>query len=612
MKPLGFGLAVIYNPASVKSTRADLECFVNTSFGIRNRYLLALLAALLVALSGLGLGFFMDDYLLMLGVEGTSPMTSRFDLYRFADGNPANTRVSMEIGPLPWFTLPELKVRFMRPLTCATMVIDRALFGRNAVLFHAHSILWYLVVVALVGLIFRRTLPGGLGAFALLLFAFDEAHWFPAAWWANRNALVATAPALLGLVFHLRWREDGWRPGLPLSLIGYAIGLLGGETALGVFGYLFAYEMAGHESASRRSLSNRILALAPAAGIGLVYIVAYKIGGFGAYGSGIYLDPSREPFSYLVRLPVRLLLMTSAHFFSLPVEAGVLWAPAYVFLTAISVVLVGAALLAMRHIWSTLSASERIALRWLLLGAFVASLPVSATFPAGRLLLLPSIGGAAAIAVLIRAGWRKACPPKPWRRLLAGVLILLHLIIAPLMWPVMTVLIRGFAQKSLAVIEAMNVHPAQGIDQEVILLSAGDPVLGFYPLIVRMYQGEPLPRHIRALSIAPFDINLTRTATNAFEMEVIDGELITSLFEQLLRDRRFPMKAGDTVTLEGIRIEVLAVGKQGPTRILCIFDAPLEDPRYAFLTWDSGSMKRVTLPPVGESMRLAHTSTFQY
>ena len=82
-------------------------------------------------------------------------------------------------------------------------------------------------------------------ALALLVFTLDSSHTWPVAWIANRNALVAAVPALLGLVAHLRWREQGWRPGLPLSMLGLGVGLLGGEAALGVFAYVGAYELVG-------------------------------------------------------------------------------------------------------------------------------------------------------------------------------------------------------------------------------------------------------------------------------------------------------------------------------------------------------------------------------
>jgi hypothetical protein len=60
----------------------------------------------------------------------------------------------------------------------------------------------------LVGMLYRRLRPAGTAAFALLLFAIDDAHWMPIVWSAARNGPVSMVPSLLGLGAHLRWREQ--------------------------------------------------------------------------------------------------------------------------------------------------------------------------------------------------------------------------------------------------------------------------------------------------------------------------------------------------------------------------------------------------------------------
>ncbi|MCP4808085.1 MAG: hypothetical protein GY884_22300 [Proteobacteria bacterium] len=150
----------------------------------------------------------------------------------------------VESGMVPWWLDPALDIRFLRPLSTLTHVIDHQLFGTWAVGPHAHGILWYVASVVVVGLFLREVLPERIAWISTLLFALDDAHWYAALWIANRNALVALVPALLGLVAHIRWRR-GWRPGLPLSVLGLALGLAGGEPALGVFALLLAYQRWG-------------------------------------------------------------------------------------------------------------------------------------------------------------------------------------------------------------------------------------------------------------------------------------------------------------------------------------------------------------------------------
>lgn len=575
---------------------------------MRRKQWFALAAAVGVALCGLPLGLFMDDYLMVLSIEGKIPFGGPLDLFRFGDGDVAATRAKMDLGPLPWYTAPDVKAHFFRPLSCALMQVDHALFGRHAVFYHLHSLAWYLALVVGVMLLYRRSLSAGIAVLALFLFAVDDAHWFAAVWWANRNALIGTVPALWGLLGYLRWREEGWRPGLPLGLAGFGLGLLGGETALGVVAYLAAYELFGPQPMLATPLADwrrRCAGLLPLGVLGIVYIVHYKLAGYGAHASEVYIDPMASPGEYLWSLPSRMALLGAAHFFGLPSELAVFAPKWYVPLSLASAGLLVGAAVVLRRIWASLEQGDRVAMRWLLAGSVLSLLPVCATFPASRLLLVPSIGGGAALALLIRAGWRNAAATRGMRAL-AVFLVVLHLGIAPIIWPVQTALIRTLANQVEAAIDTMEIAPAEGRDREVVLLSSGDPIIGFYALVHRTYCGQPLPDSVRALSMAAFDLRVTRTAPNALQIRVTNGELLTTLFEQLLRDSRKPLKPGDTIAMTGMRVTVNEVGESGPKRFTVDWDRPLEDPRYAFLAWDGKGLHRVSLPALGASIDIPH------
>jgi hypothetical protein len=248
----------------------------------RRAAMLAVSVATLLALPSLCIGVFMDDYAHLAILEGYPMVGKPFDLFTFAPGDAERLRPFMERGPFPWWTYPEARFSFFRPLSSALAVFDHAVFGRHFVWWHVHSILWYAVTVFAAGLVLRRALPAPTAAAALLLFAIDDVHWMPAAWLANRNSLVSAAPSLLGLYAHLRWRQDGWRPGLVLSLAGYGAGLLGGETALAAPAYALAYEACAGPGVARQ----RVRAIMPAALLVFVYLLLYKFYGYGASGSG--------------------------------------------------------------------------------------------------------------------------------------------------------------------------------------------------------------------------------------------------------------------------------------------------------------------------------------
>ena len=85
----------------------------------------------------------------------------------------------IEQGLLPWFTDPELKLRFWRPLSSATLAIDSFLFGRNAVLAHVHSLGWLVVLVTAASRLYQRWFPAPVALLASLLFAFSGVHAIP-------------------------------------------------------------------------------------------------------------------------------------------------------------------------------------------------------------------------------------------------------------------------------------------------------------------------------------------------------------------------------------------------------------------------------------------------
>ncbi|MEK6233634.1 MAG: hypothetical protein N2C14_02895, partial [Planctomycetales bacterium] len=207
---------------------------------------LSILISALLLLPTLGLGFMLDDYVALAALDGVLHEfrePNPFKIFEFLTGNPEQISQRKIRGDLPWWTHPELKFSFCRPLSSWLFWLDYQVFGMHAWAAHLHSLLWRFALWAVWGGILWRVLPGKIGAVALLLCAIDESQFMASSWLSNRNALVAAVPVLLGLWAHIRWREDHWKPGLWLSLLGYAVGLSGGEAAIGALMYLAAYEL---------------------------------------------------------------------------------------------------------------------------------------------------------------------------------------------------------------------------------------------------------------------------------------------------------------------------------------------------------------------------------
>src|SRR6185436_13697631 len=72
--------------------------------------------------------FLLDDYLHASMIDGTFPAPrGPFDLYDFV--NDADRPVLTERGMLPWWSHPDLTVRFFRPLPSALLWADHKLLG---------------------------------------------------------------------------------------------------------------------------------------------------------------------------------------------------------------------------------------------------------------------------------------------------------------------------------------------------------------------------------------------------------------------------------------------------------------------------------------------------
>ncbi len=552
----------------------------------------ALALGALLSAPTLSLGLLLDDYFQLYAASILGSPWQALDLFNLIPGDPATVEALIRGGPLPWWTHPGLKLAFWRPLASVLIRLDVAAFGQSVWLYHLHSAVWYLAVIGACALLLRRALPGALGAGALLLFALDGVHWMPVTWLANRNALVAAAPALLGLVAHVRWREERWRPGLPLSLLGFAVGLAGGEAALGVFGYLAAYELVAGPWTARKGLA----ALLPSAALGAGYAVLYRALGYGVRGSGLYLDPFSSLGAFVTTLPERLLAMSAGQLVAVPADLRPRVVP--VVCGALAVALGG---LMLCRAWGGLTGAQRRGARWLLAGAGLSLLPVAATEPMNRLLLLPSLGGAVLVAILVRYGWTAT---GRLERAAAYGLLVVHVPLSAIGWITHH---HGLATAGPRAEEVLLTRHLEVASRRVVLIAAPDFATAVYAQSVRAYRGVPQPRAWWTLSAAPYDHRLTRTGMDSFELEVVGGRMLSTAYERVFRGSDPALRAGARVALDGATATVLDADEVGPKRVAFHFAVPLEDPSLLILEWRDGKLQPMALPAVGASRYLPYT-----
>ena len=259
-----------------------------------------------------------------------------------------------------------------------------------------HPLAWNSALIVAATLLLRKSL-GSVGPVAALLYLLDDNRWMAVGWLSNRNAIVALSLGLFGLLAHLRWREDGWRAGAPLSLVLFAAALTAGEFGLGALIFLGSYELFG---APGRPVE-RARALAPALILGLCWAAFYQGSGYGASGSLVYIDPAREPGMFFAAALERLPILLGTALGPVPGEVATadprLVGPA----AALGALLSLGLALGLRLVWARLEDADRRGLRWLVPGGLLATAPVLATLPMGRLCLAIGLGAAAALGALV-------------------------------------------------------------------------------------------------------------------------------------------------------------------------------------------------------------------
>lgn len=529
-------------------------------------------------------------------------VASRYDLFSFVDGDPGRTHFLMDTGFLPWWTAEGLRLNFFRPLTVLTHVLDYELWPNNAPLMHLHSLLWFAALTFAAACFYRRVMgPAWVAGLAALLYALDETHGFCAAWLANRNALVATLFGLLALLAHDRWRRDNWRPGAYLGPLALALGLLSAEFALGAVAYLVSYAL----FLDRDAFKSRCKSLLPHAVVFGIWAVYYRLNGYGAWGSGFYLDPAGEPYFFagavLERMPVLLLGQwafpaPSVTFIMSEGAVRILWICAVLFLIWLGVVL------------TPFLKRDPVSRFWAL-GMVLSIVPVCATFPHERLLLFAGLGAMGLLAQFI-AAIRDRVYPLSARfvgrisvKSMFVLLVLVNLILAPLLLPASA--LGPILTKGLIEFPASQLSTdARTEDQDFIFVNAINVFFPPYFSLLQTLAGQPVPRHTRMLASAATSLEITRIDERSLSIRP-EGGFIQDPFGLLVRGPSCPLRAGETVEVTGMRVEVIgADAERRPDRAVFHFDVPLEDESLRWLQYREGLYVPFTPPAVGETVTL--------
>ena len=212
-----------------------------------SRWIVAAIAlGLLLAAPSIGTGLLTDDRAQRVFVldhlhHGHDPRPW-WDLYSMVQSSgPQQVLLAIYAGLLPWWSSLELSIAFFRPLAAATHYLDYLAWPDAPALMHVHNLVWYGLLLAAAGALYRRTLPLPAAALALLLYAVDEAHVEGASWIAGRNTLMTALFAFCTLLLYDRWRADRVRLAGAACVATLLLAQASSEGAVAIWAYLVAY-----------------------------------------------------------------------------------------------------------------------------------------------------------------------------------------------------------------------------------------------------------------------------------------------------------------------------------------------------------------------------------
>jgi hypothetical protein len=574
--------------------------------------------------------FFSDDYQQLAMLHGRFLLArAPWDLFWFGPRNAIERRALLDFGFDPWWTAGGHTISMFRPLSSLLIWLDDRLFGMNAALCHAHSLLWWVALVLCAARLSSRVLPDAVAACAIVLFALDAAHGVPLSWLANRSTLVAATFGMLALTAHVAARtatgRGAARAPAAIALVGWACALAAGEYAFGMLAYLVAYEAFG----ARGPVHERVRALLPAAGLAALYLGARAALGYGAAASGIYVGPD-EPLRFAraaaTRVPalaadlllgvpatwwrggsavrdalIDLHLFGPAAWSKLPGQRSVV--------IALGVAALALGALALHRV--VRRAPELGALRWLAAGSFFGAIAASGTLPSTRLLVAPAFGASALLAgvVVVALGALRARAPRPrmHNALALGTVALAIALVHGALAARDAYVDSARHQRTARTAQRWALDapiPRDAQDLDVIVISASDFSTSVNVPWVRAAYGLPLPRSYQRLSAPMQPHDVTRVDAHTLDVALLGNNLDGAFAGSLYRTRDDGLHAGQHARGNGFEVSVLGAEAGNPSRLRVRFDRALDDPRLLFLHARAGGLARVALPGPGRTLRL--------
>lgn len=549
-------------------------------------------AGVLLHASSIGAGFHADDHVHQLALDGRLPLRpwalfdfgTTDDWRHLADGQ----------GGFPWWTSPDWAIRFFRPVSSLSHVLDRAVFGAWAPGHHLVSLAWLAVMFLVAHAALRAVgVARGTAIGAVALLASSQATTYPAEWIANRNALLATtftAAAVWAIASHARL---GRARSLGLALASSLAAALSKESGAASFGVVAAWLVIADHGLPR---GWSLRAAGAAAGCGAAYVAALALSGFGTR-SDFYATPWSDPARYVAHLATMCSTGLLAVFtpvpsditFVLPDSAGAF---------AVAGLVVGIPCIA----WMARRLRGDRTCAFLAAWAGIVVLPEAGAPMQDRLLLGAGIGLSALLATLVARTVPRSAGRGTPERIAAWTLVAfasLEVLVTFGQSSTLAQMARTTREKVLAT----DVGDASLGRRDVFVLQGDDPLVVFAMPGTWAWNSSDAGVRFTALQMGRRALRWSRIDERTMEFESRGAPFVALPFEKVYRSGAAPAPRGTTSDVGPMRFEITGCDADGAARTVRVtFRDPPDGDRFRFVAPKDGRLVRVEPPRPGETI----------
>ena len=564
----------------------------------RRTLLWVVLTALALHLPTISWGFFLDDQAqqMVFAGEPVSPTMSRANVFDFGYA-PQPGEALFESGAYPWWTSPDWKARFFRPLTSLSLALDQALFGRRAWLHHLTSLGLYTLVLLVAHRLYRRAGLGGPALLlAVLILGCEDGSALVVGWLANRHTLLE---ALFGaLAIHAALPATASSKGSANPWLAVTCAVLAtlskesGITALGVVALML---WRPHRPAAT--------AAALLAGAHLAFLFTADFGARAVFYPSPWLPGGLAP--WLENLAFTLTVQPLAAVSPFPVDL-VAFEPA----ARRASLLIGSVLtpLICFAVWRR--ARHLSGAGWLALWGWVNLLPQSLAPASDRLAFVPTLCFAPLVATYL---WDvltapAAASPGKLTKVPAGLLALSALPLSALMLGVRSTVTGPIMEIMESVVLGAELAPLEGSADEgrrdVLVLQYPNATAGFGASSTWAFETGDRRTRLFSLQFSSRGLQWTRIDSRRMDFTSLNAPFATSSFESVFVGSALPPEVGQRWRTAAFEVEAREVDEAGLRTIRVTWHQPMTDGDPLILTWSEDRLGQHPLPPIGEPLTL--------